>query len=133
MFRSSRTSAWVGCYVLPKTYAKWQKCILKVHMIINNSKSSILWDVTQCRQVKTDQHFGGTHGFHFQGRKLSQVSKQHEADCKQSFMLVSYLANSSSLKMGATYSSETSAVLSWTIRCYISEDRKLFIVTIVRN
>jgi hypothetical protein len=33
------------------------------------------WDVTPCRQVKTDLHFRGTLGLYLQERRLSHVSK----------------------------------------------------------
>jgi hypothetical protein len=67
-------------------------------------KSSVFWDITPCSPLKVNRRFGGTYGLHIQGPKLSQARNQREAGSKQSYCL----AYSSTLKMEATCSSETS-------------------------
>jgi hypothetical protein len=61
-------------------------------------KSSILWDITPCRPLKVNVR---------------------QATC---FTLVSCLAYSSTVKMEAKCSSETSVDIQRTTRCYIPED-----------
>jgi hypothetical protein len=67
-------------------------------------KSSVFWDITS-----------GSPG-------ISQARNQRESR-RHAYLLVSCLAYSSTLKMDAKYSSETSAGFQRTIRRYIPEDR----------
>jgi hypothetical protein len=60
-------------------------------------KSSIFWDITPYSPLKVNLHFGGTYRLH--------ISVALLATC---LTLVSCLAYSSTLKMEATYASETS-------------------------
>jgi hypothetical protein len=68
-------------------------------------KSSIFADITPCNLQKVNRRFGGTCRLH-----LQHVSGgDHSKLClSPTFTLVSFLANSSTLKMEATRSSETS-------------------------
>jgi hypothetical protein len=54
---------------------------------------------------------------------MSEIRNQREVSSKQNFTQVSCLAYSSTLKMEATCSSETSLDFHWTTRRYIPEDR----------
>jgi hypothetical protein len=66
-------------------------------------KNSIFWDATSCNPLKVK-------------RRLMTATY---------LTLVSLLAYSSTLKMEATCSFETSVDFQWTIRCYIPEDTTL--------
>jgi hypothetical protein len=80
-------------------------------------------DITPCSPLKFNRHFGRTCRLHLQSRKIGQARSQLEPDSKQSFMLVSCLAYSSTLKMKATCSSETSVDFQRTTQRYIPEKR----------
>jgi hypothetical protein len=41
-------------------------------------KSSIIWDITQCKPLKLNRRFGGTCRIHLQGRKISHTRNQRE-------------------------------------------------------
>jgi hypothetical protein len=89
--------------------------------------SSIFWDMASCSPLKFIQHFRGTHSPHLQGQRISQASML----CLPSvFTQASCLAYSSTLKMEATYSSETSVDFQWTTWHYIQGDRTLQIILI---
>jgi hypothetical protein len=95
-------------------------------------KSSIFCDIMLCSSLKVNRRFGATCCPHLEGRRISQARKQREAGSKQNcyplatwFVLVSCLAYSSTLKMGATYSSEMSVNFQWTTWHYIPVDRSL--------
>jgi hypothetical protein len=92
--------------------------------------TSIFLDVTSCSLLKVNWHFGGTCHAHLQGQRISQARNQHEAGSKQSFMLVSCLAYSLTLEMGATCSSKTSVDFS-RLHGIISQKTELFITTTV--
>jgi hypothetical protein len=47
-------------------------------------KNSIFWNITPSIQVKDNRRFGGTYRLRFQGRRVSETRRQHEADSKQS-------------------------------------------------
>jgi hypothetical protein len=87
-------------------------------------KCSTFWDITPHSPLKVNQSFGGTYSLHLQSRRISQARKQRENRWKSllstTFTLVSCLDYSSTLKIEATYSSETSFDFQWT---YIQEDR----------
>jgi hypothetical protein len=77
-------------------------------------KSTVFWDITPCCPLKVNRRFGGTYCLNLQGRA--------ELCC---FTLVSSSANSSTLKMEAIWSFETSADFQRTTRRYIPEDGTL--------
>jgi hypothetical protein len=75
--------------------------------------------------MKVNRNFEGKYLLHFHGWRIREARNEHEEDTK--LILVSYLSCSSTMKIGATYSSETlvdylsiylfingSAVLFWT-------------------
>jgi hypothetical protein len=76
--------------------------------------------ITGCSPLKASASFGGKYD-HLQGRRISQAKNQHEAGSKQS------------LKMEATYSSETSAEFRQTTECYFPEDRKVSLSLLLNN
>jgi hypothetical protein len=84
--------------------------------------SSIFWDIVP---FKVKRRFAGTCRLRVQGWSLSQTINRHDAGSKQRLMPVSCLAYSSTLKMKATWSSETSVDFQRTTRRYIPEDRTL--------
>jgi hypothetical protein len=88
-------------------------------------KSSIFWDITLCSPLKVNRRCGGTSRLHLQGPKINQARNQRETCLPPEFTLVSCLAYSSTLKMEATYSSETSVDFRRTTWRYIPEDRTL--------
>jgi hypothetical protein len=72
-------------------------------------KSNIFWDITPCSPLQVNRHFGGTYRLHL--------------FCLPSaFTLVSCSAYSSTLKIEAICSSETSVHFHRTIRRYVLED-----------
>jgi hypothetical protein len=81
------------------------------------TKSSIFWDMTPCNPLKVNLLFRWTCLLHFQGRRIS-----HE---KTHMKHIASRAHSTSLKMEATCSSETSADFQQTTGRYIPEDRIL--------
>jgi hypothetical protein len=84
--------------------------------------------------VKVSVRFGGTYRRHLQGRRVSQGRNQHEAGSKQSrSMPVSFFAFSSTLKMGAICSSETSVDFHLTTWRYIPEDNSLLSIILVSS
>jgi hypothetical protein len=48
-------------------------------------KTSVFWDITPCIPLKVNQRYGGTCGFHLQGRRISQARNHREAGSKQTF------------------------------------------------
>jgi hypothetical protein len=91
-------------------------------------RSSVFWDITPCSPLNVNRRFGRTCRLHLQGRRTSHVRDQHEAgySLPPAFMLVSYLAYPSALKMEATCSSETSVHFQRTTQRYILKDRTLW-------
>jgi hypothetical protein len=79
-------------------------------------KSSLFWDITPCSPLKVNRRFGATCGLHL--RRINHARNQHEAGSKHN------LAHPSTLKMGATCSSETSADFEQT-RHVISQKTEL--------
>jgi hypothetical protein len=89
-------------------------------------KSSVFWDITQCSPLKVNRRFGVTCLLHLQGKR--QARHQHEVTLfATSFMLVSCLSYSSTLKMEVTCYSETSLDFQLTTLRYIPEDRNLYL------
>jgi hypothetical protein len=74
-----------------------------------------LRDITPCSLLKVNRHFGGTYRLHLQDQQ----------SLPPAFMLASCSAYSSTLKMEAIYSSETSVDFQRIIRRYIPEDGTL--------
>jgi hypothetical protein len=92
-----------------------RKRISYIFRIFPSLKSFVFWHLTPCSPVKANGCFGGTCRLHLQGRARNQAC----------FMLVSRLAYSSTLKMEAICSSETSVDVHRNARRYIPEDRAL--------
>jgi hypothetical protein len=109
-------------------------------------KSIIFWDVTPCSLLSCNRHFGGTYLLHLQGRKNNfrknhQVSRWHPEGggdmflrnvCRNwtfslppAYLLVLAKIISSTLKMEAICSSETSVASQQTTRRHIPEDDTL--------
>jgi hypothetical protein len=96
-------------------------------------KSYIFMDITPCSPSKVIRRFGEARCFHLWGWRIRQASSQHEASNMKifacmfytCFTVVSCLTYSSTLKIEATCSSETSVDFQLTTRCYIPEDRTL--------
>jgi hypothetical protein len=89
----------------------------------NTLKSFIFWDTMLCGPLKVNRRFGGTCLFHLQGRRISCVGNQRESRWQAE--LVSYFALCSTLKMEATYPSETLVDIQQNTRRYIPEDQIL--------
>jgi hypothetical protein len=87
---------------------------------------TIFWDITPCSQFKVSRSFGRTYRLHVQGRRISRATNVKAGD-KQSRLLATCSAYSSTLKMEAICSSETSADFQRTTRRYIPEDSTLSI------
>jgi hypothetical protein len=83
-------------------------------------KSTIFWDITPCSLLKVNRRFGGTYRLHLQGRRTSRASNLPPA-----FTLVSCSVHSSTLKMEAICSSETSIDFQRTTWHCISEESTL--------
>jgi hypothetical protein len=78
-----------------------------------------------CNALKINRRFGGT-CLNLQGRRISQARNQHKELClSPSFTLVSCSAYSSTPKMEAICSSETSVDFQRIARRYIPEDSTL--------
>jgi hypothetical protein len=75
--------------------------------------------ITPCNPLKVNGRFGGSYRLHLQGRGISQTSNLL-ATC---FTLVSCFTYSSTLKMDAARSSETSVNFERTTWRYIPDDR----------
>jgi hypothetical protein len=76
-------------------------------------KSYILWDIMTCNPLKVNWRFWGTYRVLLRGRSTSQARNQRDVSSKQSTLY------SSTLKIEATCSSETSDDFQWTTRRYI--------------
>jgi hypothetical protein len=86
-------------------------------------KNFVFWDIMPCSPLKVDRCYGGTSRLHLQGRRISQARNKLEvgallASC---FKLVSFLAYSSTLKVEATFFSETSVEFQHMTLRYIPE------------
>jgi hypothetical protein len=78
--------------------------------IFRNLKSIIFWDMTPCSLLSSNRRLGGTYRLHLQDRRT---------------LLVLAKIISSTLKMEAIYSSETSVATQQTTRRLIPEDDTL--------
>jgi hypothetical protein len=86
-------------------------------------KSSVFWDITPRSLLKVNRRFEVTCRLHFQGRKIGEARKQHEAGRKSS-------SASSTLKIEATCSSGTAVAFNGLPRV-ISQKIGPFICKIV--
>jgi hypothetical protein len=88
----------------------------------------IFWDTATCSPMKVNRRFGGTCRLFSVEKKAKQETKHESGSNENSgdtFMLVTCLANSLTVKMYAIYSSETSVYYQRTTRRCIPEDRTL--------
>jgi hypothetical protein len=88
-------------------------------------KSTVVWDVTQCSLLKINSGFEGTYRLHLQGRRISGARNRRENRCP---LLATYFharAYSSTLKMEAIYTPETSIDFQRATRRYIPKDTTL--------
>jgi hypothetical protein len=95
-------------------------------------KGSIFWDILPCNPLKIDRRFGGVkYSLLFQSRRLIQARNQQEEDSELAllatcFILASCFTYSSTLKMGAIHSNETSVDFHLNMKRHIPEDRTLY-------
>jgi hypothetical protein len=75
---------------------------------------TIFWDITPCSLLKVNRCFGGPYRLYLQGRSLPPA-----------FILVSCSTYTSTLKIEAICSNETSVEFQRTTRRYIPEDSTL--------
>jgi hypothetical protein len=102
----------LGAFVI----IKWRDTSLSHNYEINIFlRISIFWDVTPCSPLKVNWRFGEIYPFHLQGRPLIGTC----------FTLISCLAYSLTLKLGANYSSEMSVDFQWATRRYSPGDGTL--------
>jgi hypothetical protein len=92
------------------------------------TKRSVSLFITPCRPLKVSRHFEGTYRLHLQGRKISRARNQHESTFSPAFTLISCSAYSSTLKIEAICSSETSFDFQGTTQRYIPDDRSLVLI-----
>jgi hypothetical protein len=90
-------------------------------------KSTIFLDITPCSPLKVNRRFAGTYRLHLQGRGISRERNQHERrwQAEPASTLISCSAYSSTLKMEAICSSETSVDFQQTTRRYFPKDSTL--------
>jgi hypothetical protein len=87
------------------------------------------WDITPCSPLSVSRRFGGTYHLYLQGRRnrysRKPASKQVASRMQNACHLLTYwflaVLISSTLKMEAIYSSETSVATQQTTRSYIPE------------
>jgi hypothetical protein len=99
-----------------------------------------IWDITSCSPLKVNRRFGGTYRLHLQSRRISRARDQRESRWQAqeqsasrnfglclppAFTLVSCSAYSSTLKLEAIYSSESSVDFQRTTRRYMPADGTL--------
>jgi hypothetical protein len=81
-------------------------------------KSINFWDITPCRPLSVNRHFWGTYRIHLQGR-INNFSKKPACHLLACWFLAEII--SSTLKMEAICSSETSVDTQRTTKRYIPE------------
>jgi hypothetical protein len=93
-----------------------------------SNKDFIFWDITPSSMLKVRWRFGGTCRLPLQDRRISQARNQRESRWQvarrcltSAFTLVSCLAYSSTQKIEATCSSETSTEFQRTTQHYVPE------------
>jgi hypothetical protein len=71
----SRTDSFLVFFTLLVVKTKRIKIIgIATFMYIsgdNSIKNTIFWDIAPCNPLSVNRRFGGTYGFHLQGRKIS--------------------------------------------------------------
>jgi hypothetical protein len=95
------------------------RSVLKSYEQRTRVTSSIFWDITPCSPLNVNRRFGGKSCLHLQDRRINRARNRHEAGSKF------FLAYSSTFKMDAICSSETSVDFQRTTRRYIPEDGTL--------
>jgi hypothetical protein len=88
-------------------------------------KNSIFWVITPYSVLNINGLSRGMCNLHLQDRRISHSRNQHKADSK-----IACLAYSSTLKMEATYSSETALAFNG-LHSVISQKIEVFEVTVV--
>jgi hypothetical protein len=81
-------------------------------------KSTVIWGITPCNPVKVSRRFGGACRLRFQDRSIKQARNQRG----RRWQAEPCLAYSLTLKMEATWSSETSVDFQRAARRYVRED-----------
>jgi hypothetical protein len=84
-------------------------------------KSTVFWDIMPCSPLKVKRRFGGTNCLHLQGQRIRRARNQSELSLPPAFTLVSCSAYSSTLKIEAICSSQTSVYFQQMTRRYIPE------------
>jgi hypothetical protein len=85
-------------------------------------RSIFFWDMTPCSALSGTRRFGGTYRLHLQDRRIvQQSSEQASGTC----WLAALLNYSTTLKMEAIRSSETSGTTQRTTRRHIPEEDTL--------
>jgi hypothetical protein len=88
--------------------------------------SSVFWATIPCSSTKVSRRFRATYCLYLQVGTVSQATNQHEtALLAACFMLVSFLAYSSTLMRQAIRYSETFVEFHRTTQCFITQDRNL--------
>jgi hypothetical protein len=86
-------------------------------------KSIIFWDMTPCNLLICTRRFGGTYRLHIQGGRIVQEPSEQAGGILLATCLLAGLLNySSTLKMEAICSSETSGAAQRITRRHIPED-----------
>jgi hypothetical protein len=85
--------------------------------------STITWDITPSSPLKVNGRFDGKYRVYFRGLRIRRTGNQRESrwQAEPAFTLVSCSVYSSTLKMEAIYSSETSVDFQRTTLRYIRE------------
>jgi hypothetical protein len=97
--------------IIPWKYTKRRFFKIKTRLW---RRRAVFWEIMLCSQLKANQRFGGTCRLYLQGRRIIHARKQHEALLATCFMLISWLAYYSTLKMQVTCFSEMLADFQWT-------------------
>jgi hypothetical protein len=111
---------WINMLVIPVEFVgsviiKSISLLVGFEVLTVVVKSTIFWDITPCSPLNVNRRFGETYRLHFQGRRISWARNQRESPLLWS-------TYSSTLKMEAICSSETSADIQRTTRRYIPQD-----------
>jgi hypothetical protein len=99
-------------------------------------KITVVWDLTRCSPVNVHRRFGWTYCLHLQDRRVIQTCNHHEAGGKYSlFLMVTFFAHSSTLRLEAVSSFETAVTFYRNTRHYSPEDstRARFIHDLIQN
>jgi hypothetical protein len=84
----------------------------------------MVWNIIPCSPARVSRRSGATCCLRPHGRRISQSRNQYEAEMGVAcFKLVTCLVYSSTMKMEAICSSDTSVDCHLTTRCYTAGDR----------